>query len=220
MTNMYAGMGADDMPTAPYQVTGAVPGGDRRGGRGKGTRSRGTWTLLLLAGCAALGGGTFAVVQAAASSPSPAGPPAASQAAGSQVAGAPAGSAAGQAAVLREVLTTTGIRRLAWLRRLGGMYGQYTFETRQGPRTLAFERGTITSVAGSDVVVRATDGTTWTWTLTSASVVRENGTKEPASALAHGEVVFTGGLVTSGTRNARLIVIRNAATTGKTSATA
>jgi hypothetical protein len=217
MTNMYAGMGADDMPTAPYQVTGPVPGGNGRGVRGKGTRRLGMRVPLLLAVCAAVGGGAFVVVQAAAGPPSPAASPAT---AGIQAAGAPAGSATGQAAVLREVLTTTGIRRLAWLRRIGGMYGQYTFETRQGPHTLAFERGTITSVAGSDVVVRAADGTTWTWTLTGTSVIRENGTKEPASALAHGEVVFAGGLVTRGTRNARLIVIRKAAATGETSGTA
>lgn len=216
MTNMYAGMGADDRPAAPYQVTGAVPGGNGRGVRGKGTRRLGTRVPLLLAVCAAVGGGAFVVVQSAAGSPSPT----ASPTAGMQTVGAPAGSAAGQAAVLREVLTATGIRRLAWLRRLGGMYGQYTFETRQGPHTLAFERGTIASVAGSDVVVHAADGTTWTWTLTGTSVIRENGTKEPASALAHGEVVFAGGLVTSGTRNARLIVIRKAAATGETSGTA
>lgn len=216
MTNMYTGLGTDDMPTAPYQVPGAVPGGpggNGLGGRGKGAWSRGKWAAALLAVCAVVGGGTFVVVQVAAGSS-----PAASRAADTQAVGAPA--ATGQAAVLRDVLTTTGIHRLARLRRLGGMYGQYTFGTRQGPRTLAFERGTIISVSGRDMLVRAGDGTTWTWTLTGTSVVRENGTKEPASALAQGEAVFAAGSVTNETRDARLIVIRKAAATGKTSGTA
>jgi hypothetical protein len=211
MTNMYTGMGADDMPTAPYQV----PGGPRDngpGGRGKGAWSGGKWAAALLAICAAVGGGTFVVVHAATGS-SPA-------TAHTQAVGAPTGSVTGQAAVLRDVLTATGIRRLARLRHLGGMYGQYTFETRQGPRTLAFERGTITSVSGSDVVVRAADGTTWAWALTGTAVVRENGRKEPASALAQGEAVFAGGLVTNQTRDAHLIVIRKTEATGKTSGTA
>jgi hypothetical protein len=210
MTNMYTGRGADDMPTVPYQVPGG-PGDNGPGGRGKGAWSGGKWAAALLAVCAAAGGGTFAVVHAATGS---------SSAAGTQTAGAPTGSVTGQAAVLRDVLTATGIRRLARLRHLGGMYGQYTFETRQGPRTLAFERGTITSVSGSDVVVRAADGTTWAWALTGTSVVRENGRKEPASALAQGEAVFAGGLVTNAARDARLIVIRKAEATGKTSGTA
>lgn len=201
MTNMYSGMGADQMPTAPHQV----PSGP--GGNGKGARPSGKRAAALLAVCAVVGAGAFVVVQTAAGPPSPA----VSQPADTQAAGTPAGAAAGQAAVLRQVLTTTGIHRLARLRRLGGMYGQYTFETKRGPRTLAFERGTITSVEGSGVVVRAADGTTWTWTLTGTSVVREDGTKEPASALAHGETVFAGGLASGGARDARLIVIRKAA---------
>jgi hypothetical protein len=211
MTNMYTGMGADDMPTVPYQVPGG-PGDNGPGGRGKGAWSGGKWAAALLAVCAAVGGGTFVVVQAATGS--------SSATAHTQAVGAPTGSVTGQAAVLRDVLTATGIRRLARLRRLGGMHGQYTFETRQGPRTLAFERGTITSVSGGDVVVRAADGTTWTWALTGTSVVRENGRKEPASALAQGEAVFAGGLVTNAARDARLIVIRKAEATGKTSGTA
>ena len=100
------------------------------------------------------------------------------------------------------------------------MYGQYTFQTMQGPRTLAFERGTITSVTGSDVMIRAADGTTWEWALTSTSVVRENGRKEPAGALAAGEAVFAGGSVANQTKDARLIVIRKAAASGKTAGTA
>ena len=49
-------------------------------------------------------------------------------------------------------------RALARLRLLGGMHGQYTFETKNGSRTLAFERGTVTSVTGTGGTVRAADG--------------------------------------------------------------
>jgi hypothetical protein len=102
-------------------------------------------------------------------------------------------------------------RALLRLRLLGGMYGQFAFETKKGPRTLAFERGTVAAVAGPDVTVRAKDGTTWTWVLTSTSVVREDGTRVSASALAVGQPVFAAGPVSGTTRDARLIVIRAAA---------
>jgi hypothetical protein len=61
------------------------------------------------------------------------------------------------------------------------------------------------------VVVRARGGTTWLWTLTSTSVVREDGKRGTGSALKPGELVFTGGPVTGSTRDVRLIVIRKAA---------
>lgn len=204
MTNMYTGAGSDDMPTAPYRVSGM----DSDGPGGRPPRRK--WIAALLVTCAVAGGGAFTVAQAATSHPSPAGA-GASQAANSHPANTQAGQAAAtttrQAAVLRQVLGAHRWR-LGRLRLLGGMYGQYTFETKQGPRTLAFERGTITSVTGSDVAIRATDGTTWTWTLTGTSVVREDGKRMPASTLKQGQLVFTGGPVTGSTRDARLVVLR------------
>ncbi len=216
-SNMYQGIGADDMPTAPIRVPGAAvgsPGGTGSGprpgkGGAKGPWSRGKRGVAVLAVCAAVGGGAFAAVAATSGSP------AAAQAADTQ-AGTSA-SATTQASVLREVVTTPGIRRLARLRHLGGMYGQFTFQTKKGPQTLAFERGTITSVGGGNVEVRAADGTTWTWELTGTSVVRENGAKEPQSTLATGQAVLAAGPVISGARDARLVVIRKAGTSPKPS---
>jgi hypothetical protein len=202
MTNMYTGMGSDDMPTAPYHVSETGNGGP--GGR----PPRRKWIVALLVTCVVAGGGAFAVAQAATSQPSQAGT-GISQAANSSTANSQAGQTAAttrQVTVLRQVLGAHW--RLGRLRLLGGMYGQYTFETKQGPRTLAFERGTITSVKASDVTVRATDGTTLTWMLTGTSVVREDGTRVPTSTLKQGQLVFTGGPVTDGARDARLIVIR------------
>jgi hypothetical protein len=221
MSDLYKGIGSDDAPTRPIRLPGAAPSAPGGKGPGNGGWSRGKRVAALLAACAVVGGGAFAVVQATTGSP------VAAQSAAMQSAVTQAGtqansttSATGQAAVLREALTTRGIRRLARLRLLGGMYGQFTYETKEGPRTLAFERGTITSVGGGDVVVRAADGTTFAWVLTSTSVVREDGTKEAVSTLAQGQTVFAGGPVTSGTRDVRLIVIRKAGTTHKASSTA
>jgi hypothetical protein len=166
-----------------------------------------------------VGGGAFAVTSAVT------GAPATAQTASTQSGDIQAGTSAsvtGQTAALRGVLASSGIRRLARLRFLGGLYGQYTFQTASGPRTLAFERGTVVSVGGGDVLVRAADGVTWTWALTGTSVVREDGTKEAQgtegaqSALRQGQTVFAGGPVVGGTRDARLIVVRKAGTTAGT----
>ena len=111
--------------------------------------------------------------------------------------------------------------RVRWalgrLRRLGGVDGTATFHNKTGFHTLSFERGTIQSVSGSDVVVKAADGTTWTWHLVSDTVVRRDGGKTTASALSAGETVFAGGPVVSGVKDARVIIIRPA-TSGSQSA--
>jgi hypothetical protein len=194
--NMYPGNGPDRTQTAPQSTN---RGGGHRAGRGR--------MIAAIAAAGVLAGGAaFGAVTILGSGPALAGP-------------------TGQAAVLNSALTSAtpataatpasstkaGRHRrypLARLRLLGGMDGQFTFETKTGPRTLAFERGTIQSVAGGQVVVRATDGTTWSWTLVSDSVVRENGKKTTTSALSAGELVFTGGPVVNGAHDARLIVIR------------
>jgi hypothetical protein len=105
---------------------------------------------------------------------------------------------------------------LARVRLLGGLHGQFTFKTKNGYKTLAYERGVIRSISGSDVTVQATDGTTWTWVLVSSTVVRHGGQKVASSELAEGQQVFAGGPVVSGVYDARLIVIRPAGSTSPT----
>jgi hypothetical protein len=104
--------------------------------------------------------------------------------------------------------------RVRWalgrLRHFGGVDGTATFHNKTGFHTLSFERGIIQSVSGSDVVIKAADGTTWTWHVVSDTVVRKNGAKTTTSALSAGETVFAGGPVVSGARDARLIIIRPA----------
>ncbi len=111
-------------------------------------------------------------------------------------------------------------RALGRLRLLGGVDGTFTFRNKTGFHTLSFERGTIQSVTGSDVVIKAADGTTWTWLIVSDTVVRKNGSKTTTSALSAGETVFAAGPVVSGSKDARLIVIRAAASSGSGSAQA
>jgi hypothetical protein len=217
MSDAYSNIGPQDVPTVSLPLSGGASG--TPGGRGPRDRrwSRGKRAAALAVVVAAAGGGAFAVTQAATT-----GPAAANAASTQAITAQPAAGASttSQSAVLRSALTTTGARRLARLRRLGGMYGQYTFQAKTGSRTLAFERGTVTSVTSSDVVVRAANGTTWTWQLTGSSVVREHGTKQSPSTLAQGQAVLAAGPVTSGARDARVIVIRSAGTTAKSPARA
>jgi hypothetical protein len=107
-----------------------------------------------------------------------------------------------------------GLRRLHRLGRrlaLTGIHGEFTFETADGARTIAFERGTVQSASATGLVVRAKDGTTQTWVLGSQTVLRQDGRRVQPSMLAVGQLVFAGGPVTGGTDNARLVVIAPAA---------
>ena len=137
----------------------------------------------------------------------------------------PSSASSTQAAALNTALSaaasdssTVPVARVRWalgrLRLLGGVDGTVTFHNKTGFHTLSFERGTIQSVSGSDVVIKAPDGTTWTWQIVSDTVVRKNGSKTTTSALSAGETVFAGGPVVSGARDARLIVIRPAGSSG------
>ena len=192
------------------------------------TRQR-TRIAALVAGCAIVAGGAYAATDALSSSNSAPAAAAADQQPGAASSPSSASSAQpAQAAALSSAITeidtpsstpastpaqrAVQLRRARWalrrLRLLGGEHGEFTFHTKQGNRTLAFERGTIVSVAGSDVTVRAADNTTWTWVLTNSSVVRDDGSRASASALSTGETVFAGGPVIGTTRDARLIVVR------------
>lgn len=114
---------------------------------------------------------------------------------------------------LLSAANTTGRPRLGALGRLrgiGGYYGSLTVKTKAGVRTVAFERGTIQSVTDSNVVVRAPDGTTMTWLFVSDTVVRDR-VKTTTKALSDGQLVFVGGPVVSGARDARLIAVRTGA---------
>jgi hypothetical protein len=139
---------------------------------------------------------------------------------GSSSSGSSGSGSSGTAATLNAALSSTNsatattpaakARRraaLVRLRRLGGLYGQASFRGKDGStRTYAYERGTVSS-DGSDLVVKAANGTTWTWQYESATAVRQGGQKVSRSDLSTGQHVLVAGPVTSGTRDARVIII-------------
>ena len=152
-----------------------------------------------------LAGGGIALAVTGGSNPAAAGSTATGS---SQVQGTTLNSALNTASGTSPAVSLPRIRWALGRLRALGVHGEFTFQNKTGFHTLAFERGTIQSVSGSAVVVRAKDGTTWIWLIVSDTVVRQNGSKTTAGALAAGQTVFAGGPVVSGVKDARLIVIR------------
>jgi hypothetical protein len=113
----------------------------------------------------------------------------------------------GHPAAARRVLALCHVPLLR-LAAVGGVHGDVTFETKSGPKTLAFERGTVEYVTSSAITVKAPDGTTWTWDLTASTAIRSAGQKVAESQLGTGDLVFVGGPVVNGVNDARLIRIR------------
>jgi hypothetical protein len=210
MTNMYGtpagpsgGPGPEGLPD-PYPQ---YPPAQHSPAPGRKKRMLRWGTGITLAGF--LAGGGIALAVTGGSNPAVASPAASGVLGSSQAEGATLNSELNTASSTPAAVSVPRIRRaLARLRALGGVDGEFTFHNSTGYHTLAFERGTIQSLSGGDVVVAAPDGTTWTWLLVSDTVVRQNGAKTTTSALATGETVFAGGPVVSGAKDARLIVIR------------
>ena len=210
MSNMYdtpAGSGPayGTDPAGSYDPYGRLPAAPAR------KKRMIRWGVgITLAGFLA-GGGT-ALAMSGGSNPAASAASTASGASGASGAGQAQGTMLNSALSTASGSTSVPLPRIRWalarLRALGGVDGQFTFHNKTGFHTLAFERGTIQSVSGSDVVVDAPDGTTWTWLIVSNTVVRENGSKTTTSALSAGQTVFAGGPVVNGAKDARLIVIR------------
>jgi hypothetical protein len=168
---------------------------------------------MTLAGFLVGGGITLAVVSGGTTaSASPTGSPASSTV--SSAAAAQLNTALTDAAGTSAVPRARVRWALARIRHLGGVEGNVTFRNKKGFHPLSFERGTIQSVTGSDVVIKSPDGTTWTWKIVSDTVVRKNGAKTTTSALSAGEKAFAAGPVVSGARDARLIIVRPAGSAG------
>jgi hypothetical protein len=194
----------------------AVPAAPRRYGRAKRVAVTIAAGAVLLGSGAAIGialtGGASASTDTSASAGTPA-------SASSSLTGTPSAKAAVRCAKLAAKLRVSGhpaaakrlralctdpLLRLAFV---GGEYGQVTFKGKTSPKTIAFERGTVESVTGSAVTVKAPDGTTWTWDLTASTAIHAAGHATAQAKLATGDRVFVGGPVVSGARDARLIRI-------------
>ena len=207
--------GPYDVPGGPYDVPGgpySPPGGPYSPPPSRFRSRKLRWGAGIAAAALLAAGGTVAGLKLAGGSSAPANSTQAtalnnelSTGGVSTTCPASAGSQSGQSGQVR-----CHHRHLHLLRLVRGMYGEVAFYTPGGTRTLAFERGTVESVSGSQVTVRARNGTTWTWTLVSDSVVRKDGQVSTRSELAKGERVFAGGLAVSGAKDIRLIIIRTA----------
>lgn len=195
----YQNLYQDGMPVPPPPTPARKPGG-----RGRRIAASGAAAAVLLGGGAAIG---IAMTGGASAATSGSGSP--------QYQAATA-----QCRSLAAVARRNGHPGAAWriaalcpsrllrLAAAGGIYGSITFKAKDGTKTLAFERGTVASVVGSAVTVRAVNGTTWTWDVSASTVIRESGHKVAQSALADGEQVLVAGPVVSGANDARLIRIR------------
>jgi hypothetical protein len=118
--------------------------------------------------------------------------------------------ASGTAAAKRQALAHC--RRVPAAQRLLGhtLHAQLTVKTKTGYSTVAFERGTIGSVSGDTLTVKAADGTKWTWHLLKGSVLRENGGKLAVSKLAAGEKILAVGPVSNGNNYVKMAQVRPA----------
>jgi hypothetical protein len=223
-----ASLASTSLWTAPSAGTGAADSaGSGPGGSGGGTTAStagtGSQAALLNATLNAAGSPNAAVATAAAG--------AAASAPGARTgaaAAAPAARRCAKAARAARAARLSGHHRLSRAARaatarcrfirhrivrfflLRGVDGQFSFRTRSGAiRTLAYERGVIESVnSGSSIVVKAADGTIWSWDLVSKTVVRDPSGKISESTLAVGQPVWVGGPVVSGAKDARLIFVR------------
>ncbi len=210
MDNLYdtpAGAGPAGAPGGPGggPAGGTYPAGAP--GPASGTRKRRLlrWGAgITLAGF--LAGGGIALALSGSGTPAAASGTSTAQSANAAVLNSTLGTAASASANIPLARIRLALARL---RLLGGVHGEFTFHNKTGFHTLAFERGTITSVSGTGLVVRAPDGTVWTWLIVSNTVVRQDGSKTTTGALADGETVFTGGPVVNGAKDSRLIIIRS-----------
>jgi hypothetical protein len=229
----------DDIYLPPGEVSGS------QDSRSRGARSGVRWGFGIAAGALLLCGAAATGVALTSGSPAAAGPTGQAAVLNSVLSGASSPASAGHDAALTGAAPSRhpaaarcrkAIRRLqaagrpgaallvrrACLRLalprprlLGGIHGQFTFSTGSGPRTLAYERGVVESASATAIVVRAADGTTWTWQLTGSTIVRASHKRATASVLSAGQRVFAAGPVVSSTasggrHDARLIVVRPA----------
>jgi hypothetical protein len=86
-------------------------------------------------------------------------------------------------------------------------HGQVTFATRNGQKTLVFARGAIQDVSATSMVVKAADGTTWTWNLASSTIVKRDGHRTNAAALSAGQKVLVVGQLAGGADEARRVFV-------------
>lgn len=153
---------------------------------------------LATAGLAVTGGAVFGATQAFAASPSTT--PAASTAASSTASAAAASGDGAKAAACKNAKhpARCALRRKA-LRGRGalltkGAHGQNTVKDSSGAFVVhEWQVGKVASISGTTVTVSDADGTTWTWTTQSATVIRVDGAKGALSGVHVGDTILVRG---------------------------
>ncbi len=87
------------------------------------------------------------------------------------------------------------------------MHGEFAVQTKDGTKTIAVQRGTITAVDGKTVTIKSSDGYSVTWTITDDTRIRANRDKGDAADLKTGAQVGVAGSKDGDTTTARLIVV-------------
>jgi hypothetical protein len=104
-----------------------------------------------------------------------------------------------------------GPRRKAVRQYLRGntLHGEVTVQTKNnGVKTIVVQRGSVTSVNGTSVTVKSTDGYSLTWTLAAQVTVVQAKKKVATSALKGGEQIGVAGTKDGSADDARLIAIK------------
>jgi hypothetical protein len=217
----------DNPPTQPYRFTpgwpgdsaghGPYPGPSAPGGQppkqAKIMRKKVRWTAGIAAAALLAAGGTLIGLNLAGHSSPAAANTASATALNSELSAAatpPCHHASKSGTKTSGSTAAKGschVRRLRLLREIHGMYGQIAYNTSSGTKTLAFERGTIQSVSNGQLIVKAKNGTTWTWTVASGSVIKQNSKAASSSALFNGDRVFVAGWESGSAKDARVVLI-------------
>jgi hypothetical protein len=87
------------------------------------------------------------------------------------------------------------------------LHGEVVVETKDGIKTVAVQRGTVTAIDDKTVTVKSSDGFTQTWTFGTPIRVVEHRTTVQPSAIAVGTQIGLAGVKAGSTVTARLIVI-------------
>jgi hypothetical protein len=87
------------------------------------------------------------------------------------------------------------------------LHGQVTVKTKDGTKTVAVQRGTVTAVSATSLTVKSTDGFTQTWALNDDTKVRADQKQSDRSAVKTGEELGVAGAMSGNTSTARLVVI-------------
>ena len=87
------------------------------------------------------------------------------------------------------------------------LHGETVVQTKDGVKTVAFQRGTVTAISTTSVTVKSTDGFSQTWTIgDKLHVIQHRKTVQP-SDVKQGAEIGIAGPKENGTATARLIVL-------------